>query len=94
MSLVLGYYIVGLRERLRLTPSTVRFMKLSLQGYTFCGSSGDYGVASHPLTNTTGCISASNVTHDIQNGTIFNPQFPDNCPYVLGEHQFRTRPRL
>ena len=60
-----------------------RFMKLSLQGHTITGSSGDYGVASHPNENTTGCIDPKNPFAHAQNGTVFNPQFPVDCPYVL-----------
>ena len=58
-------------------------MKLTLQGHTFLASSGDYGVASHPASNTTGCISSSNPQSTAQNGTVFNPQSLDSCPYVL-----------
>lgn len=58
-------------------------MKLSLQGHTILGSSGDYGVASHPDANTTGCIDPNNPGAHTQNGTVFNPQFPVDCPYVL-----------
>lgn len=58
-------------------------MKLSLQGHTILGLSGDYGVASHPYDNTTGCIDPKNPGAHAQNGTVFNPQFPLDCPYVL-----------
>ena len=58
-------------------------MKLTLQGHTFLASSGDYGVASHPQENTTGCISPDNPQSTTQNGTVFNPQSLDSCPYVL-----------
>lgn len=63
-------------------------MKLGLQGHTFVIASGDYGVAAQPnlaqLTN--GCINPSNTTASISqliNGTVFNPFYPADCPYVL-----------
>lgn len=60
------------------------FIKLSLQGTTFVFSSGDYGVASNPNGIGNGCvdrnaINSTTTTH----GTVFNPQFPAACPYVL-----------
>lgn len=65
-------------------------MKYSLQGHTFVFSSGDYGVASNPgfgdpefLCSTNGCISQDLKDPLAYNGTIFSPQFPANCPYVL-----------
>lgn len=55
------------------------FMKLSLQGHTILFSSGDYGVASAPGDPTkTGCLSGSG-----QNQTIYTPNYPVNCPYVI-----------
>jgi tripeptidyl-peptidase-1 len=70
------------------------FMKLALQGHTFTVASGDYGVASQPLGTTTGgngCIVPGNFkastgpheTGSTQNGTVFSPGYPQNCPYVL-----------
>ncbi|KAF7935516.1 hypothetical protein BELL_1052g00020 [Botrytis elliptica] len=51
------------------------YMKLGLQGHTFLYSSGDYGVGGVPGdASESGCLGS--------NSTIFNPQFPVNCPYV------------
>lgn len=66
-------------------PAVVRacneFMKLSLQGSTIIFSSGDYGVAAIPSTGYNGCINKSLKIG--QSGTIFSPDFPADCPYVL-----------
>ncbi|KAI3577767.1 peptidase S8/S53 domain-containing protein [Fusarium oxysporum f. sp. albedinis] len=51
------------------------FMKLALQGHTVLVASGDAGVAARswdPEPN--GCLGLNN--------TVFNPNFPGNCPYV------------
>lgn len=75
----------------------LEFAKLGLQGTTFTVSSGDSGVSTGPgqpnyLNFTNGCIvvgdynASSGYGHGfntLQNGTVFNPQFPANCPYVL-----------
>ncbi|KAI0475631.1 putative protease S8 tripeptidyl peptidase I [Xylariaceae sp. FL0804] len=61
-------------------------MKLTLQGHTILCSSGDYGVASHPSAGTTGCIFPGDdpsATEVPANGSVFNPQSLDSCPYVL-----------
>jgi tripeptidyl-peptidase-1 len=51
------------------------FMKLGLQGVSMLFSSGDLGVASYPGDpDANGCIGPE--------GTIFNPTYPSNCPYV------------
>ncbi|KAL1979563.1 hypothetical protein VTN96DRAFT_5563 [Rasamsonia emersonii] len=52
------------------------FLKLGLQGHSILIASGDYGVASFPgdSGSTNGCLGPK--------GTIFNPQYPSNCPYV------------
>ncbi|KAM0318569.1 hypothetical protein ACHAO8_001660 [Botrytis cinerea] len=51
------------------------YMKLGLQGHTFLYSSGDFGVGGYPGDATeSGCLGSDS--------TIFNPQFPVNCPYV------------
>ncbi|KAH6681702.1 peptidase S8/S53 domain-containing protein [Halenospora varia] len=51
------------------------FMKLGLQGHSILTASGDYGVASFPGDGqANGCLGPK--------GTIFNPQYPGNCPYV------------
>lgn len=55
--------------------------KLSLRGSTFVFSSGDYGVAAVPTNNYNGCINKSLKLG--QSGTIFSPDFPVDCPYVL-----------
>lgn len=59
------------------------FAKLSLQGFTFIFSSGDYGPASSPAEGSNGCVDRSNIDPDATDGTVFNPQFPNTCPYVL-----------
>ncbi|KAL9113211.1 MAG: hypothetical protein Q9227_002546 [Pyrenula ochraceoflavens] len=51
------------------------FMKLALQGHTIVFSSGDTGVAGRagdPAPN--GCLGPDH--------TIFNPRWPDSCPYL------------
>ena len=59
-------------------------MKLSLQGHTFVVSSGDYGVAAHAMEmESNGCLASGNLTAGAVGGTVFAPQFPANCPYVL-----------
>lgn len=51
------------------------FMKLALQGHTIFFSSGDTGVAGRPADPApNGCLGA--------NHTIFNPRWPDSCPYL------------
>jgi hypothetical protein len=69
------------------------FMKLALQGHTFAVASGDYGVESQPINYanlSTGCIVSGNYNASTghgrgatQNGTVFSPGYPQNCPYVL-----------
>jgi tripeptidyl-peptidase-1 len=51
-------------------------MKLGLQGHSILAASGDYGVASFPNDGVdgTGCLGPD--------ATIFNPQYPGNCPYI------------
>lgn len=52
-----------------------RFMKLALQGHTVVFSSGDTGVAGRPAQPApNGCLGA--------NHTIFNPRWPNSCPYI------------
>ncbi|KAL3296168.1 Aorsin [Colletotrichum asianum] len=51
------------------------FVKLALQGHTILVASGDAGVASRPWDPfPNGCLG--------ENNTVFNPNFPGNCPYV------------
>ncbi|KAL1302615.1 hypothetical protein AAFC00_002987 [Neodothiora populina] len=51
------------------------FMKLALQGHTIMFSSSDYGVASYPGdVSPSGCLGADE--------TIYNPDYPANCPYI------------
>ena len=50
------------------------FMKLGLQGHSILTASGDYGVSSFPAEGVNGCLGPK--------GTIFNPQYPGNCPYI------------
>lgn len=50
-------------------------MKLGLQGHSILVASGDYGVASFPDDgDEDGCLGPE--------GTIFNPQYPNGCPYI------------
>jgi tripeptidyl-peptidase-1 len=60
-------------------------MKLSLQGTTFVFASGDFGVASHPpSSDSNGCVDRNNINSTTTtDGTVFSPQFPNTCPYVL-----------
>lgn len=51
------------------------FMKLALQGHTIFFSSSDYGVASYP-----GDVSASGCLGPDE--TVYNPDYPANCPYI------------
>ena len=54
-------------------------------------ASGDYGVAAQPsyIDDTNGCITPGNYKATTKfggpalNGTVFNPIYPQNCPYVL-----------
>jgi tripeptidyl-peptidase-1 len=57
------------------------FMKLGLQGHSIFVSAGDYGVAQPPgdPPGSNGCL--SNEAEGL-NGTIFNPAYPGDCPYV------------
>ncbi|KAL9095664.1 MAG: hypothetical protein Q9165_002096 [Trypethelium subeluteriae] len=51
------------------------FMKLALQGHSIFFSSGDTGVAGRPANPPpNGCLGSNN--------TIFNPRYPDSCPYI------------
>ncbi|KAL9064346.1 MAG: hypothetical protein Q9157_007866 [Trypethelium eluteriae] len=51
------------------------FMKLALQGHSILVASGDYGVGSFPNDGAAnGCLGPQ--------ATIFNPQYPSNCPYI------------
>ncbi|KAH8814814.1 peptidase S8/S53 domain-containing protein [Xylogone sp. PMI_703] len=54
----------------------LEYMKLGLQGVSFLFASGDSGVSNYPgdIDGPTGCIGP--------NLDIFNPTWPDNCPYV------------
>lgn len=57
------------------------FMKLGLQGHSVFVSSGDYGVAQPPgdPPGSNGCL--SNLGAGL-NGTIFNPAYPSDCPFL------------
>lgn len=56
------------------------FMKLGLQGHSIFTSSGDYGVGIFPGDPPpNGCL--SNLAEGM-NGTIFNPDYPGDCPYI------------
>lgn len=54
------------------------FLKLGLQGVSFLFSSGDAGVGNYPYPYSddgpTGCLGPE--------GRVFNPTWPDNCPWV------------
>ncbi|KAF3319137.1 hypothetical protein TWF173_003588 [Orbilia oligospora] len=64
-------------------PKNAEFMKLALQGYTHVVASGDSGVAAggEDGDNPNGCLRPAGQTSGP--GTIFNPDFPSNCPYIL-----------
>jgi tripeptidyl-peptidase I len=50
-------------------------MKLGLQGHSILFSSGDTGVAGRAFDPAPiGCLGA--------NSTIFNPRYPDSCPFL------------
>ncbi|KAK6534112.1 hypothetical protein TWF281_005450 [Arthrobotrys megalospora] len=59
------------------------FMKLALQGYTHVVASGDSGVAAsgEDDDNPNACLRPAGQTAGP--GTVFNPDFPSNCPYIL-----------
>ena len=85
----------GLPELFRLTAAKQKrvcneFMKLALQGHTIVVASGDLGVATDSGYNkgpvqANGCVPADldNTGRNQFNGTIFVPDFPSTCPYVL-----------
>ncbi|KAK4547340.1 hypothetical protein LTR36_000996 [Oleoguttula mirabilis] len=54
------------------------YLKLGLQGISFLFASGDAGVGSYPapagIDGPTGCLGAK--------GDIFNPTWPNTCPYI------------
>jgi tripeptidyl-peptidase-1 len=63
------------------------FMKLGLQGHSTLAASGDYGVASFAGDpEADGCLGPE--------GTIFNPQYPGNCPlyHLRRRHPTLSRP--
>ena len=55
------------------------YMKLGLQGITFVFASGDSGIGNYPppygFDGPTGCLGPKH--------NIFNPTWPNSCPYVL-----------
>ncbi|KAF3919125.1 Aorsin [Orbilia brochopaga] len=60
-------------------------MKRTMQGYTYVVATGDSGVAVNNYANDNnpnGCLRPEGETTGP--GTIFNPNFPTNCPYFLG----------
>ena len=60
------------------------YMKLALKGHTIVVASGDYGPAGHALGGgSNSCINPGHIENLFLNGTVFNPQFPSACPYVL-----------
>jgi len=64
------------------------FMKLGLQGHTFLFSSSDFGVAGFAGDVTeSGCLSGSG-----QNQTIYNPDYPSNCPYITSVGATQLQP--
>ncbi|KAK6333681.1 hypothetical protein TWF730_003865 [Orbilia blumenaviensis] len=69
------------------------FMKLALQGYTHVVASGDAGVAANNEDddNPDACLRPAG--QKTGRGTIFNPDFPSNCPYLLsvGSTEYTTR---
>lgn len=55
------------------------YLKLGLQGISFLFASGDSGIGNYPeseggFDGTTGCLG--------EKGNIFNPTWPNTCPYV------------
>ena len=65
------------------------YMKLGLKGHTILFASGDYGPAGNALPKgnisavSNACINLKDRQNGFLNGTIFNPEFPATCPYVL-----------
>ncbi|KAF2170925.1 hypothetical protein M409DRAFT_18896 [Zasmidium cellare ATCC 36951] len=67
------------------------FMKLALQGHTIVVASGDFGVAgdagvespTDSACDSNGCLPRSSSDQPTTNSPIFNPSFPQSCPYVL-----------
>ncbi|KAK4501576.1 hypothetical protein PRZ48_007385 [Zasmidium cellare] len=67
------------------------FMKLALQGHTIIVAAGDFGVAGDagiesPTDSTcdsNGCLPRSASDNATTTSPIFNPSFPQSCPYVL-----------
>lgn len=63
-------------------------MKLGLQGHSFFVASGDYGVASFPVTaNKSGCITAPGLKNK-----VYNPDYPVGCPYITAVGATRLYP--
>lgn len=61
------------------------FMKLGLQGHSIFFSSSDYGVASYPGDDSAnGCLGPDE--------TIYNPDYPANCPYITAVGATRLYP--
>lgn len=60
-------------------------MKLGLMGHTVIFASGDYGVAGFPKQSAgyNGCVNSDLQINGPNSGSIFNPSFPSNCPYIL-----------
>ena len=65
------------------------YMKLALKGHTIVVASGDYGPAGHAIAHgnaaavSNACIDLEHPHNAYLNGTVFNPNFPATCPYVL-----------
>lgn len=49
------------------------FTKLGMQGVALLQASGDFGVAPNPSSTDSGCL---------KDGTVFNVEFPNLCPYI------------
>jgi tripeptidyl-peptidase-1 len=65
------------------------YMKLGLKGHTLVFASGDYGPAGNAIPGgnvsavSNACINLEDPQNGLLNGTVFNPTFPNTCPYVL-----------
>lgn len=65
------------------------YMKLGLKGHTLLFASGDYGPAGNAIPQgnvsavSNACINLDDPQNGLLNGTVFNPEFPATCPYVL-----------
>lgn len=67
------------------------FMKLALQGHTIVVASGDFGVAvdagiestTDSSCDSNGCLPRTLSDETTTKSPVFNPSFPQSCPYLL-----------